>query len=102
MKRWPLSIIGGFFIPLGYFVVLDLLNVSQDDNTFSWLLRLPLNWPVHICRLFYNPVYDPNEELHAFKGFEVYLLSFVIGNFIAYMLLTYALLSRLSKSEKLP
>ncbi len=100
-KRWLLSVIGGFALPFGYALIIGQLNAAHSDDTFSLLLRLPFTWPTYICDFFYTLAFDPTDELHGFRGVEVYVLAIIVGNVIAYTLLTYAFLSWWMKARKI-
>ena len=107
LKRSLLSIAGGFILPLLYVGVNGILAQFIQNETIKRLLIMPVTWTNYIYdyfdpstdNYFYTPTYDPG-WLAAFKGFEVKIISFLVGNVVLYALVTYALLHWLGKSQK--
>ena len=98
MKRVLLSIIGGILLPLLYLVLWTILwNLGERGSTFQLRVELarpilifPLSWASHIYFYFFPP--DP--DFHMFTGLEFgNIASVIIGNFLLYSILIYAVLS---------
>ena len=96
MKRILLSLAGGVFIPIFYFIVIGLIvsipnrgfsNVSGDSR-WLWFLFLPLQWSGHI----YNRLFPPETEKVFGELRGAVIWTNIITNFIVYSLLTYIVL----------
>lgn len=101
MKRWHLSVIGGFLIAFCYGFISGRLAPFVNGDAYA-ILRLPIAWPSYIYYHFY-PL-DPHRELIILDGFENgNILSVIFGNVAVYSLLTYAFLSwRAGRAKRLP
>jgi hypothetical protein len=105
MKRILLSITGGVVFPIGYLLLLwlvvsivKLFSVSpQNESWWFYILILPLEWGGR----FYNFLFPAQfEKPYALlKGPAI--LSDVIGAFLLFAVLTYALLWYLSRRNRL-
>jgi hypothetical protein len=99
MNRWPLSILGGFLIPVCYTLAASRVTVVVNNETCAELFWWPVSWPSYIYYSFFPP-HLSNEEVVMLRGLETgNFLSLIIGNAVVYMLLTYAFLYWLSNSK---
>jgi len=98
MKRVLLSVVGGILLPLLYLVLWAiLLNLGERDSAFRvWVesarpfLIFPISWASHAYFYFFPA--DP--DFLMFTGLEFgNIISMIIGNFLLYSMLTYAVLS---------
>ena len=93
MSRTKLSIAGGIILPLSWYVfsvflsflIYTFVGWERLPSIAEKLLFLPVGWTEDLYESLFTP--------HMFETFTIsFLLLSIVGNFIFYSLLTYAVL----------
>ena len=92
MKRFAVSLLGGFVLPFLYTIIVGPLTPYLKDNrTLNVLAMIPVRWPIMILYKL---------EVFPFESESSLFLYILVCNVLLYASLTYFILFSLSRSKR--